>query len=196
MSDIENIYYEVFEGRSIKIKPKKKSNIIIQQGEGGGRKENPEGSTYRSPLKIIAHILSLIAAALIIATLTIYLIDKIMKKLDAYKDQKKRLESLKHNVQVKITRLKDEKEYWNHQRKKLNDLKDKNPKIYKSRIEKLEETEKNINNTIKELKKIGRMVLHLTDRYDVDDSSIVKLKKQLDSVMGTYRGSGSHMLKI
>lgn len=196
MSDIENIYYEVFEGRSIKIKPKKKSNIIIQQGEGGGRKENPEGSTYRSPLKIIAHILSLIAAALIIATLTIYLIDKIMKKLDAYKDQKKRLESLKHNVQVKITRLKDEKEYWNHQRKKLNDLKDKNPKIYKSRIEKLEETEKNINNTIKELKKIGRMVLHLTDRYDVDDSSIVKLKKQLDSVMGTYRGTGSHMLKI
>lgn len=194
MSDIENIYYEVFEGRSIKIKPKKKSNIIIQQGEG--RKESPEGSTYRSPLKIIAHILSLIAAALIIATLTIYLIDKIMKKLDAYKDQKKRLESLKHNVQVKITRLKDEKEYWNHQRKKLNDLKDKNPKIYKSRIEKLEETEKNINNTIKELKKIGRMVLHLTDRYDVDDSSIVKLKKQLDSVMGTYRGTGSHMLKI
>lgn len=119
-----------------------------------------------------------------------------MKKLDAYKDQKKRLESLKHNVQIKITRLKDEKEYWNHQRKKLNDLKDKNPKIYKSRIEKLEETEKNINNTIKELKKIGRMVLHLTDRYDVDDSSIVKLKKQLDSVMSTYRGTGSHMLKI
>ena len=195
MSDIENIYYEVFEGRSIKIKPKKKSNIIIQQG-GGGRKESPEGSTYRSPLKIITHILSLIAAALIIATLTIYLIDKIMKKLDAYKDQKKRLESLKHNVQVKITRLKDEKEYWNHQRKKLNDLKDKNPKIYKSRIEKLEETEKNINNTIKELKKIGRMVLHLTDRYDVDDGSIVKLKKQLDSVMSTYRGTGSHMLKI
>lgn len=193
MSDIENIYYEVFEGRSIKIKPKKKSNIIIQQG---GRKESPEGSTYRSPLKIIAHILSLIAAALIIATLIIYLIDKIMKKLDAYKDQKKRLESLKHNVQVKITRLKDEKEYWNHQRKKLNDLKDKNPKIYKSRIEKLEEAEKNINNTIKELKKIGRMVLHLTDRYDVDDSSIVKLKKQLDSVMSTYRGTGSHMLKI
>ena len=147
-------------------------------------------------MKIIAHILSLIAAALIIATLTIYLIDKIMKKLDAYKDQKKRLESLKHNVQVKITRLKDEKEYWNHQRKKLNDLKDKNPKIYKSRIEKLEETEKNINNTIKELKKIGRMVLHLTDRYDVDDGSIVKLKKQLDSVMSTYRGTGSHMLKI
>ena len=34
MSDIENIYYEVFEGRSIKIKPKKKSNIIIQQGGG------------------------------------------------------------------------------------------------------------------------------------------------------------------
>lgn len=194
MSDIENIYYEVFEGRSIKIKPKKKSNIIIQQG--GGRKESPEGFTYRSPLKIIAHILSLIAAALIIATLIIYLIDKIMKKLDAYKDQKKRLESLKHNVQVKITRLKDEKEYWNHQRKKLNDLKDKNPKIYKSRIEKLEETEKNINNTIKELKKIGRMVLHLTDRYDVDDGSIVKLKKQLDSVMSTYRGTGSHMLKI
>ena len=51
-----------------------------------------------------------------------------MKKLDAYKDQKKRLESLKHNVQVKITRLKDEKEYWNHQRKKLNDLKDKKSK--------------------------------------------------------------------
>ena len=34
-----------------------------------------------------------------------------MKKLDAYKDQKKRLESLKHNVHVKITRSKDEKEY-------------------------------------------------------------------------------------
>ena len=38
MSDIENIYYEVFEGRSIKIKPKKKSNIIIQQGGGAKRK--------------------------------------------------------------------------------------------------------------------------------------------------------------
>ena len=197
MNDLDTLYEVMSESKKnqklqidANIKTKQDSSIQVKE-------KTTKVQKIDSPLGTIAKIISLITAAIILGYIIMFFCKKLLKYVEDQKEKKEKLEKLKRQIQVKLIRLKDEKEYWGLFKKKSRVLKEKRPEEYKKRMKKALDAESNIDKTMNELKQIGKELLKIAEKLNVSDKEIGTFRKQVSRTMDQYNAKGtSHILSI